>query len=201
MQFKKSNILNEVAYGDFIVVPTNLGYTSKKLNVMGAGFAKTMANMHPDLAKDYGNWCYERHQLIKQTKVTQPLVFVGTQYCDQTIICIPSKHLDSKNPHLSWQADSDPRLVQESLKALTYYLDGFLEGFFMHGMGTNVPKFYIPLIGAGNGGMDQRESFDLITTYLTSYSNVVLCDPELNMRFVTSLDSKQLEVFGDNITS
>lgn len=199
MQFKKSNILGEAGYGDFIVVPTNLGYTSKKLNVMGAGFAKTMATKHPELATEYGNWCYERHQLIKKTKVTQPLVFVGTEYGDQTIICLPTKHLDAKNPHLSWQADSDPRLVQESLKAFTYYLNGFLEGFFMHGVGTSVPQFYLPLLGAGNGGMDQKESFDLITTYLGSYSNVILCDPELNMRLVSNISSQQLEVFNDNI--
>jgi hypothetical protein len=115
--------------GSAIVIPTNAGWKSDGTNVMGAGLAKQAAAQFSDLTLRYGRNCKEK----------SPYQY----YKDLRLILVPSKLLNEEKPYLSWQGDSDINVVKESLIWLNTNADSF-----------ESDKVYVPLLGAGNGHLD-----------------------------------------------
>ena len=141
LHWKEGNIIAWYNMGRTIVVPTNAGWTKEGANVMGAGIAKEIANVVPDLPAVYGKYCQS-----EETRVYLP---------EMRLILVPSKPLIPDTPWLSWKQNADPKTVRESLSWLQ----------------ANAKKFptpvYVPLIGAGNGKLTPEAVSSLMDTLLT----------------------------------
>lgn len=138
--WKEGNIVVYWKLGSTIVVPTNAGWKKTGENVMGAGIALEMSKLIPDLPLQYGVHCQNKTPRIHLVQ--------------HRIICVPSKPLNPKAPHLSWQQDADPKTVKESLEWLENNADTFPD------------LVYVPIIGAGNGRLDKELVKDLMTRTL-----------------------------------
>ncbi len=142
MQFKNGNIWIYHKLGSTIVVPTNAGWRHDGSNVMGAGLARDAANLFPDLPLRYGKDC----------RLLTPRV----HYEDLRLIMLPSKPLNVKQPHISWQGNANINTIAESLK-------------WLQDISEILPKkVYIPLLGSGNGQLDPELIKELMEKTLTS---------------------------------
>jgi hypothetical protein len=142
MNWKNGNIWIYYKLGSTIVIPTNEGWKHDGSNVMGAGLAKDAAQIFSELPKIYGRDCQ--------------LLTTRVYYKDYRLILIPSKPLNVKSPHLSWQGVANIATVAKSLRWLQDTKDNYPE------------KVYIPLIGTGNGGLDPDLIKELMDKVLTS---------------------------------
>ena len=139
MVWKEGNILVWYKLGQTIVIPTNAGWKSNGENVMGAGIAKEASLIVPKLPSIYGEFCQQKN----------PRVYLKELH----LICVPSKPLNTSSPHLSWKQDADFATVRTSLEWLEANSEQFPN------------PVYVPLLGAGNGGLDKdlvRELMDSI---------------------------------------
>lgn len=137
MIWKKGDIWFWHKLGNYIVVPTNAGYRSDGANVMGAGIAKEAATRFSELPYKYGEYC---------KKMSPHTVFDSWR-----LICVPSKRINLNHPYLSWKNDADYKYVEEGLT----WLDTNVS--LIKSVGTQGKQIYVPLIGAGNGGLDPHE--------------------------------------------
>jgi hypothetical protein len=142
MRWVKGDIWIYHKLGKIIVIPTNAGWKSDGSNVMGRGLAKQASEKFPELPFRYGDCCkrLEPHQYFK----------------DCHLILIPSKKLNEQQPYLSWQHESDKDTIITSLAWLQIHVKEF-EG----------DKIYVPILGAGNGGMQKGLIKEIMDKYLT----------------------------------
>jgi len=103
---------------------------------MGAGLAKQASELVTDLPGGYGQDC----------RSGLPWKY----YPEWHMICVPTKPLNTVCPHLSWQGLADVGTIQGSLRWLEENAQCF----------PNV--VYVPLLGAGNGGLAP----ELVQTYM-----------------------------------
>ncbi|MCK9428789.1 MAG: hypothetical protein M0R17_02110 [Candidatus Omnitrophica bacterium] len=142
MNFKQGNLWVWHKLGSTIVIPTNEGWKHDGSNVMGAGLAKEAREVYTELPKIYGRDC----QLLTSR----------VYYPDYRLILVPSKPLNVKSPHLSWQGNANINTVTKSLKWLQDISESLPE------------KVYVPLIGAGNGQLDPELIKELMDKILIS---------------------------------
>ncbi len=133
MIWKKGDIWFWHKLGHYIVVPTNAGWKTDGTNVMGAGIAKQAAEKFPGLTIEYGRACrsYTPHYVMDEER----------------LICIPSKRLNTNQPYLSWKNDADYEYVKDGLM----WLDNNISLLSM--VKAQEKQIYVPLLGAGNGGL------------------------------------------------
>jgi len=140
-----------------VCIGTNIGWKADGENVMGRGLAKQAASRYTDLPASYGQWCGE--------------VGEGAYYYKPgRVWCIPSKPLNpDQHPWLSWQNPGSLPLVEAGLKAL------YREFRILHSsMG-----YYclVPLIGAGNAGLQKSDVRSLIERVLGDDHRFILVLP------------------------
>jgi hypothetical protein len=140
MQWKTGNIWLYWGQRKIIVIPTNAGWNKEGKNVMGAGLAKEAAEKYPYLSKQYGACCIQKkpHQYFEKWN----------------LICVPTKPLNERFPSLSWKQNANERTVEESL----IWLNNLLI----------LKEIYVPLLGCGNGKLDEGRVSFLMEKYLDS---------------------------------
>jgi len=129
--------------GRVIVIPTNAGWKHNGENVMGRGLALDAAKMYPYLPMAYGMAC-----MVNE---------VYGYFRPERLILIPSKKLNEKKPQLSWKQPSDIFTITESLMWLEDHAAEFPD------------LVYVPLLGAGNGGLEETISIDLMEKILKNH--------------------------------
>ena len=142
MEIKTGNIWDFETECTPIVVPTNIGWKSSGVNVMGRGIAKQAAERYPSLALWYGNLC-------RQHWGGTPVV----RHPDYPLVLFPTKPLNDTKPYYSWASRSDLELVEKSSKQLA-------------ALETTDQHIYVPLVGCGNGGLDVDDVFPVLQKYL-----------------------------------
>lgn len=119
---------------DYVVVPTNIGWTKDGKNPMGRGVAGVCARKYVDIPTRYGDLC-RLHGADTPTCVYEPY----------RLIFYPTKPL-GKNPGLSWKSPASMDLVRKSRVQLVALLPTLLsEG-----------RVLIPAVGCGEGGLDPK---------------------------------------------
>jgi hypothetical protein len=117
---------------DWLIVPTNVGWKSDGTNVMGRGIAWQAAQKYPALPGWYGRQCR------KMGDKTPVLAHPGWR-----LICFPTKPLNKRAPHLSWQSASTVERVKKSIGELLTLIPLLPYG----------GRILLPAVGCGNGGL------------------------------------------------
>lgn len=125
-----------------IVVPTNIGWTRRGLNVMGRGVALQASMKFPYLSDWYGKACMAHRE-------GTPVVY----HPAYRLLLFPVKPLDCARPWESWAADADHRLIERSAEQLSRFSDQ---------LGT----IALPLVGCGNGGLLREDVVPILEEYL-----------------------------------
>lgn len=142
----------------YIVIPTNLGYTKNKENVMGAGLALQLKNRNNFIASWYGEVCYKRALNKDDGNIT---------ILDQEkIIFFATKPLIQETPHLSWKQNSSLKTIEKSCKELVFYLQNRLKD----------KMILLPLVGCGNGKLDSKIVKPILQEYFKDFDNVFLVE-------------------------
>jgi hypothetical protein len=139
----------------YVVIPTNIGWTNRGLNVMGAGVAKAASAHFPSLALDYGRYC-------RAMKSAAEACF----HRPSTMILFPTKRLNEESPHISWRNKSDIELVKTSATQLANLAGIEPE---LHGK-----TIYLPMVGCGNGGLDASKVLPILLSALDDRFTLVL---------------------------
>lgn len=137
-----------------IVIPTNYGWKDNGSNVMGRGLASQALERYPHVARAYGKHCREHY--AKTEDVFEVPIF---RYLN--LILAASKPLNVMSPWLSWKQKSHPDTIRSSLEQLK---------------GLLVPVA-VPLLGAGNGGLDPKTIQELTVSILGEEENITLVLP------------------------
>lgn len=135
---------------DYIVIPTNVGWTRSGSNVMGAGLAKQAAQEDPSLAQWYGAKC---KKLGKDT----PVLARGR------LILFPVKPLNIEAPHLSWMQLANIDTIKKSMKQLCRWERPDARG-----------KILIPMVGCGNGKLKPEIVRPVLASYWMNRYRLVL---------------------------
>lgn len=111
---------------EWVVVPTNIGWTSDGKNVMGAGVARAAKERCPGLDRTYGT-------MLMSMGGNAPVIPLA----NHSLIMFPTKPLAALAPWASWKGDSSLTLVEKSLRQL-------------RDLGIT-DKVSLPMVGCGNG--------------------------------------------------
>jgi hypothetical protein len=157
----------------WLCVPTNVGWKQDGSNVMGRGIALQAVKRFPELPKTYGRMCMAgHHDCVVYQCVSMPNNRFTLSYQDPRIpstpddfglIMTPTKELKSETPHLSWKSSSSWERVDRTLKHLVGSVRPSLFG-----------TFFVPLLGAGNGGLEQDEVLEYLTEELRDVNDVTI---------------------------
>lgn len=131
-----------------VVIPTNIGWKSDGSNVMGAGLAKQAAKRYPGIAGWYGSIC-------QACGPHTPVVI----HEEHPLIFFPVKPLNYDEPHLSWRYKASHNLIRRSLDQLA---------------SLRLGHFAIPMVGCGNGGLDEQDVYPMIQATFRHEANVTL---------------------------
>lgn len=117
----------------WLVIPVNVGWKHNGANVMGRGVAAQALEKFPgvdfwwgDICKQYAKW-----------KIEAPV----TPNADDRLIFFPTKSLNWGHPELSWKDGSTINRIVASINQL---------------LALPCDPVYLPLVGCGNGGLDER---------------------------------------------
>lgn len=153
MQKVKGNIWNYYGEGSYMIVPTNLGWKKDNSNVMGAGIALQAKQKFPDLPLAYGTFC-------RSSRGEEGLMVF------KRMIMFPTKSLNISQPYLSWQAKSSLKEIENScFKLLELFAEN--EEIFES-------KTYLPLVGCGNGELDEKDVMPILEEYFGKLNNIYL---------------------------
>ena len=136
----------------YVVVPTNIGWVQAGYNVMGAGVAKQAFYRYPKIAGIYGGFCQE-HGSIAGILVLD----------DCRLIMFPVKPLDDEHPELSWKRPATTGLITDSAEEL--------------GKLKSLDKVVLPLVGCGNGGLNEPDVLPILHEYLDDRFTLVRFQP------------------------
>ena len=139
---ENKNIWSPDFDGFWRCITTNVGWRKNGENVMGAGLAKQAKDRYPNLPMAYGKHCREFME------PHYPYFFE-----EGKILCLPSKTLNERDPHLSWQENSDFGLIKSSYLMLKWWSD------------EETDKYVAPLLGTRNGGLDKNLILELVKNY------------------------------------
>lgn len=142
--FKRGDLWDYHKRKCWVVVTTNIGWKTDGTNVMGAGVAKEAARRFPALPSWYGYLC-------KKYKDDVGICL----YNPGGLILLPTKKLNKAKPHLSWQADSDLDLIEQSLQQLVACVDD-----------ERIKQVVMGYPGCGNGGLQRAQAKPLLKQYL-----------------------------------
>lgn len=149
MQFAAGDLWNWYAQGYAIVVPTNIGWTRSRQNVMGRGVALQASRRFPQLALRYGTLC-------RQYGTSTPVAYEVVDD-EHIIILFPVKPLNVSAPFLSWRGSATLDLIERSASQLR---DLALPP-------DHSQRIALPLVGCGNGGLLRRDVVPILERHLT----------------------------------
>lgn len=121
---------------DYVVVPTNIGWTREGRNPMGRGLAWQAARSYVDLPLWYGALC-------AQHKAALPVC----SHDPYRLILFPTKPLNTRNPAMSWQNNSTLELVRKGRVELVQLLPS---------LRLNGGRVLLPAVGCGEGGLNPK---------------------------------------------
>jgi hypothetical protein len=156
MQKIKGNIWDFHKDGNFIIIPTNKGYTKDQINVMGKGIAEQAKVKYPNLPLWYGKVLLKR----LQNNDNRNIVIENT--CK--LILFPTKKLDLINPQLSWRQNSDLETIEQSAIELKAFSE------------KNESIIYLPLVGCGNGKLKKVDVMPILEKYFSELNNIFLVE-------------------------
>jgi hypothetical protein len=153
----------------FIVVPTNIGWKKGKngpgANVMGAGVAQQAAERVSGLAPLYGEFC---SRFGASTETTVDL--------STGLVLFPTKPL-ADNPAMSWKGKSTLAQVEKSARELADMGRWMTKEKLLKEHDEDMRKFfgetaedndiYVPLVGCGNGGLDEGDVVPMLKSILS----------------------------------
>jgi len=145
---KKGNIWAHYNEGRWVVVSTNIGWKKNSENPMGAGIAKTAAELQPELPAKYGAVC---KKYGSKTAVWP--------YKSGKMILFPTKPLNEEMPWFSWKNDSCYKLIRRSAKQLAKLVEILREDHF-------IPTVVLPMVGCGNGNLSPKRVIPILEDYL-----------------------------------
>ncbi len=137
--------------GDWIVIPTNVGWKRNGWNVMGRGLAAQASDRYPELAFSYGIACRDWHQKWPLVPIPTMTIFDPTR-----LVLVPTKPLNPAAPHLSWQGPATLECVRRGIDDLSDMIAGrctqpsaTTDQIEQYKTG----RFLVPALGCGNGGL------------------------------------------------
>lgn len=163
MRICRDDIWDKIRLKYEIVIPVNIGWKSDGTNVMGRGLAKAAAERFPSIAIFLGD-LQKNLWTVHRPPMGDPRWIM--KYPFGPITFFPTKPLNEKQPWMSWSQPSDKKMILKLLKAFPEYAD-------KHGL----EKIAIPLLGAGNGGLDPFEMEKLIRSSIPDDRRFVLVAP------------------------
>lgn len=147
---------------DVYVIPTNACLVNEKL-VMGAGFAKAILELQPDLARKFGEIIFPKEEFIarngRRYTLCEDYYLLTARYTLPTFLALQTKR--------RWDEGSDLTLISEGLERLKDWLDGFRQG------ASRYPLVYLPFPGVGLGGLKKEEVkplLDVLPSNVTVWS-------------------------------
>ena len=143
---------------DWVCIPTNCGWCGDGTNPMGVGLALQAAQRYPNLPAEYGAYC--RDAVAKTGGHCPPAYFDAYK-----LVLVPTKPLNVRHPHLSWQNKASPDLIREGLRLLCEQPH------------ARRGRLLVPLLGAGAGGLSRGESIALCAPLPQHSTNTVLFHP------------------------
>ncbi len=114
--------------GCVIAIPVNQGWKRNGLAVMGLGVAREAALRFPHLPAIWGEYCRKSHKMTPVTLID-----------GLNLVMFPTKGLNEREPHMSWEGMSDFNLIVRSCQELKRLI--------------SVPT-YLPVPGCGAGRLD-----------------------------------------------
>ena len=118
---------------DYVVIPTNIGWTREGLNPMGRGIARQAVLKYADVAAWYGRLC-------AQYKAALPVC----SHDVYRLVFFPTKPLNVRNPALSWKNNASLDLVRQGRVQLVRLLPTLAPG----------GRVLLPAVGCGEGNLD-----------------------------------------------
>jgi hypothetical protein len=156
MKIFRGNIWQFHKDNNFIVIPTNMGFTKDNVNVMGRGIAYQAKIKHSNLPEWYGKVLIKR----LQNNDNRNLVIEN----NHKLILFPTKKLDIVNPQHSWQQNSDLETIEQSCIELKSFAE------------KNKQNIYLPLVGCGNGKLNQHDVLPILEKYFSNLDNIFLVE-------------------------
>ena len=161
-----------VEEGFHLVIPVNIGWTHKGANVMGRGLAKQAVDVYGHgVAEWLGKTQREVYEVFKESgndpNDPETIALFLFSHEKHPLIFFPTKPLNTDAPNLSWQDDADIDIIRGGLAKFSHFLSE---------MGIN--KAAVPLLGAGNGGLDPGMIKELIEEVLGGDHRVAVVLPE-----------------------
>lgn len=162
MRLYRGDIWDKIRLKYEVVIPVNIGWKKSGHNIMGRGLAKQALERYPAIAMFLGElqnalWTVERPPMGDPRWITKwpfgPLTF------------FPTKPLYEEKPWMSWSQPSDREMIKNLLPHLPAYAD-------RHGL----ERIAVPVLGAGNGGLDFGDMVELIRSTVSD-SRFVLVTP------------------------
>lgn len=145
---------------DYLVIPTNIGWRKDGTAVMGAGLARQAAQRYEELELWYGDQC------LRHGPGTPVLFHRPRAAASRNLVLFPVKPCKELHPWLSWDQPASLALIERSTEQLA---DAVYSGV--------VPKthrVFMPLVGCGNGKLEEAQVLPVLEKHLASYSNVWL---------------------------
>jgi hypothetical protein len=156
------NIWDRHAEKKWICVTTNYGWRPDHWAVMGAGVALQARDRYPEIAREYGKFCFNYCTANPDT--------VNIDICpfpNHHIICFATKSLDVEKPWLSWKQSSSIEQIIHSCKSLVDWMT----------LNKIVTNIYLPRPGCQNGGLSWKFVKNHIHTLLPDNVIVVSNQP------------------------
>jgi hypothetical protein len=138
---------------DWLVVPTNIGWTKAGQNVMGAGIAKE-ADSRWGISAPYGAFC-------RAYGILAPVVPYTAGFDGGGLILFPTKPL-ADDPSYSWRQESSLDLIARSARQLQV-LAPMLGG-----------TIGVPLVGCGNGKLREGAVLPILEQFLSGGQFVLI---------------------------
>jgi hypothetical protein len=142
VQVVKADIWDMRLEVDWIVIPTNIGWTQDGKNVMGAGLAKQAMQRYTGLAERYGAFC---RAYGERTPVVP--------YVRHGLVLFPVKPM-AANPSYSWRQDASLELIERSARELAL-LAPMIDG-----------PVGVPVVGCGNGNLSESDVIPILEAHL-----------------------------------
>lgn len=165
MKLSHGDIWTFLDKGYHITIPTNIGWTVSTLspvNPMGRGLAKDAKARF----RRCDVWLGNEYSLTAVAAVPMGDLAWLKLYPKAPLIFFPTKPLDVQKPWQSWTKKSDKAMIAKHLDQFPAFITA-----------NNIPKVAVPLLGAGNGGLDPLEMKTLIQEKLGDDNRFVLLTP------------------------
>lgn len=147
MRIERNDIWDCLRRNYHVTIPVNCGWTRDYRNVMGRGLARDAKIRYPgcDL------WLGKEHRFIASMGKPMGDPAWLLVYPHAPLVFFPTKPLRTGSPWLSWSGKSDKEMIGRLLVHFPAFADRH-----------KIERIAVPLLGAGNGGLDMIEMRDFI---------------------------------------